>query len=311
MDVRPVVTPYREPARGYRGVAVLAAFLVGGFLLDLAFGGGVAHLPGWVLAAVLVLGIDALAVRAARTTHSLVIDETEVRVGDASVLRSRLVAAADALDPDAPVLGWSIVPRRLRGVTVLLDDGTPLTVPTRNPEAVLTTLGLVPAPPAPLEVRPADTADLARLQDIDDRSEVVFRVAGYDLPPDTGDGTDADRRPPVAVFVAGRPPVGFVELDEVDDCGYVREIAVLPSHMRQGIGSALLEAAVEWARERGLPALTLTTFADVPWNGPYYAARGFVEIEPTPGLRAIREHEAAIGLDAVGRRIVMRRGISG
>ncbi len=37
----------------------------------------------------------------------------------------------------------------------------------------------------------------------------------------------------------------------------------------------------------GLPALTLTTFAEVPWNAPYYEPCGFrrlAEAEITPGL---------------------------
>ena len=59
----------------------------------------------------------------------------------------------------------------------------------------------------------------------------------------------------------------------------------------------------------GLPALTLTTFADVPWNAPYYARCGFRilhDAEITPGLRAIRHHEAALGLDR-WPRVCMRR----
>jgi hypothetical protein len=48
----------------------------------------------------------------------------------------------------------------------------------------------------------------------------------------------------------------------------------------------------------------------VPWNGPYYAKRGFMEVaDPSPGLRAVRDQERGVGLDAVGRRIVMRRAL--
>lgn len=47
--------------------------------------------------------------------------------------------------------------------------------------------------------------------------------------------------------------------------------------------------------------LTLTTFAYVPWNAPYYARLGFEIIPPdhvAPGLRDVRQHEASAGLDA-------------
>jgi hypothetical protein len=74
----------------------------------------------------------------------------------------------------------------------------------------------------------------------------------------------------------------------------------------------LLDEAADRARAGGLPALTLTTFADVPWNGPYYERCGFRVLagdEITPGLRAIREHENALGLDR-WPRVCMRRDIT-
>jgi len=59
----------------------------------------------------------------------------------------------------------------------------------------------------------------------------------------------------------------------------------------------------------GLPALTLTTFAQVPWNAPYYARCGFRilgDAEVTAGLRAIRRREAEMGVDR-WPRVCMRR----
>ena len=44
----------------------------------------------------------------------------------------------------------------------------------------------------------------------------------------------------------------------------------------------------------------MTTFADVPWNAPYYVRCGFRVLEDgevTAGLRAIRQHEASFGMD--------------
>jgi hypothetical protein len=54
----------------------------------------------------------------------------------------------------------------------------------------------------------------------------------------------------------------------------------------------------------------LCTFADVPWNAPFYARHGFVslaESESTPGLLELRQREVSLGLDALGRRTVMRK----
>ena len=80
---------------------------------------------------------------------------------------------------------------------------------------------------------------------------------------------------------------------------------------RRGIGRALVEHAAGRAAAEGLAALTLTTFADVPWNAPYYARLGFrvlAEDDLTPGLRAVRAAERERGLDR-WPRVAMRRGL--
>jgi hypothetical protein len=59
--------------------------------------------------------------------------------------------------------------------------------------------------------------------------------------------------------------------------------------------------------------VTLSTFRDVPWNGPFYRNHGFRDLEPaewTPGMRAIREKEAQQGL-RVEARVFMRRELGG
>ena len=63
----------------------------------------------------------------------------------------------------------------------------------------------------------------------------------------------------------------------------------------------------DWAQLHGLPAVTLTTFRDVPWNAPFYARLRVRVIEAlSPGLQAIRDHEQDIGYDAFGPRVAMR-----
>lgn len=101
--------------------------------------------------------------------------------------------------------------------------------------------------------------------------------------------------------------VGFLLAEELDSCLHVSEVSVVPAHGRQGIGAALLEAAAWHARQTGLQRLTLTTFAKVPWNGPYYAKRGFRVMlwsELGAGLAARMKQEAAVGL---ANRIAMCR----
>ncbi len=54
----------------------------------------------------------------------------------------------------------------------------------------------------------------------------------------------------------------------------------------------------------------MTTYRDVPWNGPFYESLDFGAIGTlTPGLKAIRERERAIGDDDFGPRVAMRRSL--
>ncbi|MEU9488852.1 GNAT family N-acetyltransferase [Streptomyces decoyicus] len=95
----------------------------------------------------------------------------------------------------------------------------------------------------------------------------------------------------------GHGPVGYLLWEPVDGCTHIEQVSVHPGRAHRGIGRALIDRA---ERDGGRGALTLTTFTEVPWNAPYYARVGFrvlPEAELTPGLRAIRAHEAALGLD--------------
>ena len=105
---------------------------------------------------------------------------------------------------------------------------------------------------------------------------------------------------------------GFVVVDVIDGCAHVEEIAVAPAFGRRGYGTELLDRVEQWAQANEYPALTLTTFRDVPFNGPWYERIGFrilADNELTPGLRAQRRAEDALGLPAE-LRVVMRRDTS-
>lgn len=104
-------------------------------------------------------------------------------------------------------------------------------------------------------------------------------------------------------------PVGFVVVDLVDGAAHIEEVSVRPDEGGKGHGMALLRKVESWAAGKGLARVTLTTFADVAWNRPWYERRGYVvldEDEWTPGLVARREEEAAHGLDPA-TRVVMAK----
>lgn len=107
-------------------------------------------------------------------------------------------------------------------------------------------------------------------------------------------------------------PVGIVIASAREGAAYVEEIDVLPAHGKRGLGGRLLTTVCMWARARGHAAVTLSTFRDIPWNGPFYRKHGFRDLEPvewTPGMRAIREKEAQHGL-RVEARVFMRRELT-
>jgi GNAT superfamily N-acetyltransferase len=151
-------------------------------------------------------------------------------------------------------------------------------------------------------VRTAVAAELPLLGDIERAADGVFAAVGIVFPP----GTVIDEvDDPAHVLVAGDPPVAFAYTGLVDQDLHLHQIAVHPRHSRQGIGSALMAAVFELAGSR---AVTLTTFRDVVWNGPWYARLGFFEVaEPGPQLAAVIAEEHAAGLDDLGPRVAMRR----
>lgn len=68
-------------------------------------------------------------------------------------------------------------------------------------------------------------------------------------------------------------------------------------------------AVEERARAGGYDRITLTTFRDVPFNGPFYASLGWralADDDLTPGLVAVRREERRAGLDRWPRQAMVR-----
>lgn len=86
--------------------------------------------------------------------------------------------------------------------------------------------------------------------------------------------------------VAGDRYAAFMVLDVVDGAPHLEQLSVRPAHMRRGLGRRLLEQAIAHSRAGG--SLSLTTYAHVPWNRPFYERAGFrvvPETEHGPELR--------------------------
>lgn len=100
--------------------------------------------------------------------------------------------------------------------------------------------------------------------------------------------------------------VGFALVSLHGDDTHLDELDVASSHGGRGVGRALLAAVNDWARERRCRRVTLTTFRDVPFNAPFYARVGFVEVHDDERLEKHLEAERAHGID-LAPRVAMAR----
>ena len=167
-------------------------------------------------------------------------------------------------------------------------------------------------------IRDATARDIAAMQDIEVDAGGRFAEAGLpqiaaDPPP-----TAAELSPYVRSGTAwiaideSRQPMGYALGSVVDDHAHLDQVSVARRAQGLGVGRALIERVARWGNHHGLGAITLTTFRDIPFNGPLYAHLGFSELAPDewgPELAAIRAAERSAGLD-LAPRIAMRRVIS-
>jgi len=100
--------------------------------------------------------------------------------------------------------------------------------------------------------------------------------------------------------------VGFVACRIVDDFLHLMEVSVHPSHSRAGIGRALVRTVLDDAQARQLTDTVITTFADIPWNGPFYENMGFETLSALDMPRPIARIVAGDSRPGTRNRIAMR-----
>lgn len=115
------------------------------------------------------------------------------------------------------------------------------------------------------------------------------------------------RRGHSLVAHVGEAMAGFLVAQPFSRELHIWEMDVAPAFQRRGVGSGLVRAAMIDARNTGFRALTLTTFRDLAWNGPFYARLGFEEVtalDAHPRLAGELANEVDDGLPA-DRRCAM------
>ena len=158
-------------------------------------------------------------------------------------------------------------------------------------------------------VRQATDDDLEILEAIENEADAlfatVFSIAGWRPAPTYAKPFQQSGFILVASDNPGSDPVGFAHVLEVSGSGHLEQLSVKPSAARRGHGRALVEAVKSESSLRGCNRVTLRTFADVPWNAPFYSSCGFIERDPdTDFLRALLVAEQQRGL-GYGRRVQM------
>jgi GNAT superfamily N-acetyltransferase len=135
-------------------------------------------------------------------------------------------------------------------------------------------------------IRDARVAEIPRLRDIDWDAGQVFRDIGMpeaaEFEPRTLTEL-ADSQRAGQLWVAADEddtPASFVMAVLLDGCLHVEQLSTDPASARRGLGRALLDHAADRARAGGLP-----------------------------GLREVRAHEIALGLDR-WPRVCMRRDVT-
>lgn len=164
-------------------------------------------------------------------------------------------------------------------------------------------------------VRLATAGDVAAMRALEVDAGIRFREVGLDA-------IAADDPPAAELLIAhiGNASawvavdlhdraLGYALASMVDAEGHLDQVSVAADAGRRGIGTALIQQVCDWSREQGARAVTLTTFRDVAFNGPYYESLGFVVVddgECGPELAAIRHNERDLRLD-IAPRVAMRR----
>jgi GNAT superfamily N-acetyltransferase len=169
-------------------------------------------------------------------------------------------------------------------------------------------------------VRVPTVEDISRLREIEASADSILPFATDPAWP-AGASGEARLTAPGFILVSGQPAVGFVHVLQLGPRRWhLEQISVLADRARQGIGRALLRAALECVTQAGGGEVTLMTFADLPFNAPFYATEGFVPVgdrgcdvadgtdsASDAALERFRVAESALGMSRWGRRVAMSR----
>jgi len=175
----------------------------------------------------------------------------------------------------------------------------------------------MPALPDNYAISLATAADIPALIAADKAASELFVPTGLldaaaldDHVPANVFETEIPLKNVIAVRRSNKEAVGFALFRPLGDGLYLDQVSVSPEHGQKGLGRALVLKVITEAEKRRLPHVSLSTFRDLPWNGPFYASMGFKELtrdKLEPFMLEIEDAQRSV-MD-VTKRCFMRRKV--
>lgn len=167
-----------------------------------------------------------------------------------------------------------------------------------------------------LSLRAARLTEISRLNEIEIAADTLFEGTGLldnapkndPIPSDVLEAAIRHDNLQIAETTSGI--IGFTLCTDRYPDLYLDQVSVDPKEAGKGVGRKLVRQVIERAKSRKYKAVSLSTFRNVPWNGPFYASMGFVELEPeqrTDWMLELERQQSAF-LD-IRERCFMRRPI--
>jgi ribosomal protein S18 acetylase RimI-like enzyme len=167
-------------------------------------------------------------------------------------------------------------------------------------------------------IRKARSEDIPLLGAVERSAAEIFRTVNLGSLVDDGTtvapfvlATMADSNHLLVAVNELDQPIGFVGGMDIDGNFHIVEISVAQAVQGKGVGSALMAEMTRQVKEEKFMAMTLTTYRNVAWNGPWYTKMGFQEVTAEEMGREylkIWDVESQHGHD-MASRCVMRKSL--
>lgn len=167
-----------------------------------------------------------------------------------------------------------------------------------------------------IRIRLGSTDEIHKIAPLEQAAAEAFREIGMDAiaddpPMPEAELIEAAEEQRLWVAVEYGVLKAYLVGDFLPQSLHIDQVTVHPDASRRGLGALMIESVSADPRSKERGFITLTSFANVPWNAPYYERIGFIDIAESDWPEGVAEKVAAEqekGL-AAWPRVVMQREI--